>query len=112
MAVRAQFEGNNEVGVFAKLTNAYCLVAIGGSENFYRWCRILYKSVSLLQTYKAHFEYRSRSDQSFHIQHPAKKSYCWCLNAVFHLPLGGRGGTMFFWLGRFGMGDFSAKACV
>uniref|UniRef100_K1QE16 Eukaryotic translation initiation factor 6 n=1 Tax=Magallana gigas TaxID=29159 RepID=K1QE16_MAGGI len=29
------FEGNNEVGVFAKLTNAYCLVAIGGSENFY-----------------------------------------------------------------------------
>lgn len=36
MAVRAQFEGNNEVGVFSKLTNAYCLVAIGGSENFYR----------------------------------------------------------------------------
>lgn len=35
MAVRAQFEGNNEVGVFAKLTNSYCLVAIGGSENFY-----------------------------------------------------------------------------
>ena len=37
MAVRAQFEGNNEVGVFSKLTNAYCLVAIGGSENFYRY---------------------------------------------------------------------------
>jgi len=36
MAVRAQFEGNNEIGVFAKLTNAYCLTAIGGSENFYR----------------------------------------------------------------------------
>ncbi|XP_039263758.1 eukaryotic translation initiation factor 6 [Styela clava] len=35
MAVRAQFEKNNEVGVFAKLTNTYCLVAIGGSENFY-----------------------------------------------------------------------------
>jgi len=35
MATRAQFENNNEVGVFAKLTNAYCLVAIGGSENFY-----------------------------------------------------------------------------
>ena len=35
MAFRVQFEGNNEVGVFAKLTNAYCLVAIGGSENFY-----------------------------------------------------------------------------
>ncbi|KAH9515764.1 eukaryotic translation initiation factor 6 [Bulinus truncatus] len=35
MAVRAQFEGNNEIGVFSKLTNSYCLVAIGGSENFY-----------------------------------------------------------------------------
>ncbi|XP_059153312.1 LOW QUALITY PROTEIN: eukaryotic translation initiation factor 6-like [Physella acuta] len=35
MAVRAQFEGNNEVGVFAKLTNSYCLVGIGGSENVF-----------------------------------------------------------------------------
>ncbi|XP_046576353.1 eukaryotic translation initiation factor 6 [Haliotis rubra] len=35
MAVRAQFEGNNEIGVFSKLTNAYCLVGVGGSENFY-----------------------------------------------------------------------------
>lgn len=32
-----QFENSNEIGVFAKLTNAYCLVALGGSENFYRW---------------------------------------------------------------------------
>lgn len=31
-----QFENSCEVGVFSKLTNAYCLVAIGGSENFYR----------------------------------------------------------------------------
>ncbi|PWA33430.1 hypothetical protein CCH79_00020857, partial [Gambusia affinis] len=37
MAVRASFEKNNEIGCFAKLTNTYCLVAIGGSENFYRW---------------------------------------------------------------------------
>lgn len=37
MAVRAQFENSNEVGVFAKLTNAYCLVGIGASENFYRF---------------------------------------------------------------------------
>jgi hypothetical protein len=29
-----QFENSCEVGVFSKLTNAYCLVAIGGSENF------------------------------------------------------------------------------
>ncbi|XP_074644687.1 eukaryotic translation initiation factor 6-like [Tubulanus polymorphus] len=35
MAVRVQFEGNGEVGVFSKLTNAYCLVGIGGSANFY-----------------------------------------------------------------------------
>jgi len=35
MATRAAYENNNEVGVFAKLTNSYCLVAIGGSENFY-----------------------------------------------------------------------------
>ncbi|XP_013780800.1 eukaryotic translation initiation factor 6-like [Limulus polyphemus] len=35
MAIRAQFENSNEIGVFSKLTNSYCLVAIGGSENFY-----------------------------------------------------------------------------
>jgi len=37
-----QFENNCEVGVFSKLTNAYCLVAIGGSENFYRLSFFLY----------------------------------------------------------------------
>ena len=37
MAVRAQFENSNEVGVFAVLTNAYCLVGIGAAQNFYRW---------------------------------------------------------------------------
>jgi len=35
MESQAQYENNNEVGVFSKLTNAYCLVSIGGSENFY-----------------------------------------------------------------------------
>lgn len=35
MALRAQFENSNEIGVFATLTNSYALVAIGGSENFY-----------------------------------------------------------------------------
>jgi len=35
MATRAQYENSNEVGVFSKLTNGYCLVAIGGSANFY-----------------------------------------------------------------------------
>jgi len=35
MATRCQFENNNEVGVFSKLTNAFCIVALGGAENFY-----------------------------------------------------------------------------
>ncbi|KAL7556856.1 hypothetical protein ACA910_016327 [Epithemia clementina (nom. ined.)] len=35
MATRCSFENSNEVGVFASLTNAYCLTGIGGSENFY-----------------------------------------------------------------------------
>mmetsp|Transcript_14205 Transcript_14205/g.46641 ORF Transcript_14205/g.46641 Transcript_14205/m.46641 type:complete len:246 (-) Transcript_14205:1795-2532(-) len=35
MALRAAFENSNEVGVFCNLTNAYCLTAYGGSENFY-----------------------------------------------------------------------------
>lgn len=35
MAQRCQFENNDDIGVFSKLTNSYCMVAIGGSENFY-----------------------------------------------------------------------------
>jgi len=35
MATRCQFENSNDIGVFAKLTNKYCLVSIGGSESFY-----------------------------------------------------------------------------
>jgi len=35
MATRTSFENNNEIGVFARLTNAYALTCIGGSENFY-----------------------------------------------------------------------------
>lgn len=31
----AQFENSNDIGVFSKLTNKYCLVGQGGSENFY-----------------------------------------------------------------------------
>ena len=58
MAVRVQFEGNNEVGVFSKLTNAYCLVAIGGSANFYRsvrgsWsCRLLVEGPNGMRGYR------------------------------------------------------------
>jgi len=32
--IRAQFENSSEIGVFAKLTNSYCLLASGGSEHF------------------------------------------------------------------------------
>lgn len=34
MATRLQFENSNEIGVFATLTNSYCLCAQGSSENF------------------------------------------------------------------------------
>lgn len=33
--MRAQFESSCEVGVFARLTNAYCLTPMGTSENFH-----------------------------------------------------------------------------
>ncbi|CAL8071501.1 unnamed protein product [Calicophoron daubneyi] len=35
MALRTHFEGHNDIGVFSKLTNNFCLVSVGGSENFY-----------------------------------------------------------------------------
>lgn len=35
MASRVQFENSNEAGVFSKLTNKYCLIALSGSENFF-----------------------------------------------------------------------------
>ncbi|GJJ08347.1 Eukaryotic translation initiation factor 6 [Clathrus columnatus] len=35
MAIRLQFENNSDIGVFSKLTNSFCLAAIGGSTNFY-----------------------------------------------------------------------------
>ena len=35
MATRISYENSSEIGVFAKLTNKYCLVSEGGSENFY-----------------------------------------------------------------------------
>lgn len=35
MASRCGFENSNDVGVFANLTNAYCITALGAAENFY-----------------------------------------------------------------------------
>jgi len=33
--VRTHFENNNEIGVFSKLTNAYCLIGVGRAANFF-----------------------------------------------------------------------------
>jgi translation initiation factor 6 len=35
MSIRIQFENSNDIGVFAKLTNSYCLVSNAGSEGLY-----------------------------------------------------------------------------
>lgn len=35
MTMRARFESSDDIGVFCRLTNAYCLVAAGASQNFY-----------------------------------------------------------------------------
>ena len=35
MATKIQFNNSNDIGVFAKLTNAYCVVSDTGSESFY-----------------------------------------------------------------------------
>lgn len=35
MATRIHYENNSEVGCFARLTSAYCLVSVGTSQNFY-----------------------------------------------------------------------------
>lgn len=36
MALRVDYEGSNDVGVFCNLTNSYCLVGVGATQNFYR----------------------------------------------------------------------------
>ena len=45
MAVRALFESSSDIGCFAKLTNSYCLVGIGASENFYRLIFVIFKFI-------------------------------------------------------------------
>jgi len=35
MAVRARYENSNEIGVYSRLANNYCMVGVGASENFY-----------------------------------------------------------------------------
>jgi hypothetical protein len=80
MAVRASFENSNEyvqltpplgerrrrtldaddenrVGVFSTLTNAYALVAIGASENFYRYIRLPSSPIPLFPVLATHPRY-------------------------------------------------------
>ena len=52
MALRANFENSNEVGVFSKLTNKYCLVGIGANENFYRFAKCM--EIQYLTVYLVH----------------------------------------------------------
>jgi translation initiation factor 6 len=35
MCTRIAFENSNEIGVFARLTNGYCITSLSGSENFF-----------------------------------------------------------------------------
>lgn len=35
MATRVHYENNSEIGCFARLTSAYCLVSVGTSQNFF-----------------------------------------------------------------------------
>ena len=35
MAIRTRFESSSDIGAYAKLTNSFCLIGHGGSENFY-----------------------------------------------------------------------------
>ena len=47
MAVRAMFESSSDIGCFAKLTNTYCIVGVGASENFYRYLIVYLINYSL-----------------------------------------------------------------
>ncbi|MQL89942.1 hypothetical protein Taro_022507 [Colocasia esculenta] len=64
MTTRIQFENSCDVGVFSKLTNAYCLVAIGGSENFYRFVTRMAFSCHTLPQTKVAPELNNRGDVS------------------------------------------------
>jgi len=36
MAIRVQFENSSEIGVFARITNSYCVLAMGSSQEHFR----------------------------------------------------------------------------
>lgn len=35
MVIKTRYQSSSEIGVFSLLTNSYCLVGLGGCENFY-----------------------------------------------------------------------------
>ena len=51
MALRVQYENNNEIGVFSKLTNTYCLVGLGANEAFYRLVFLFINDFNFLGQY-------------------------------------------------------------
>ena len=65
MATRVSFENSNDIGVFAKLTNAYCLCAVGAAENFYR----SYEMICVLLE-------RCTSQAVSHNKHACDRLYC------------------------------------
>lgn len=54
MSIRCRFENSSEIGVFVRLTNSYCIVAQGSSENFYSVFESeLLEHIPLVKTYAA-----------------------------------------------------------
>ena len=44
----ALISNSNDIGVFASLTNSYCITALGGSENFYRFRTSFFSSTNMV----------------------------------------------------------------
>jgi translation initiation factor 6 len=51
MITRCKYQTSNDIGVFSKLTNTYCIVGDGGSNNFYNIIETqLQNHISIIQT--------------------------------------------------------------
>ena len=120
---------SNEIGVFSLLTNAYCLVANGGSENFYR-CVLSDWNFALSESHVQHLwkwtiGRHSRRESELGWHEARWKNDCWyvCYNVEgkafltrtlsltgnkngLLLPNGtGDQGEFFIFFGRLGMND-------
>uniref|UniRef100_A0A7M4EN92 Eukaryotic translation initiation factor 6 n=1 Tax=Crocodylus porosus TaxID=8502 RepID=A0A7M4EN92_CROPO len=65
MAVRASFEINQEIGCFAKLTNTYCLTAVGGTESCYRSVDGVGQGLGALSSQDSAWDTRLGVEQSY-----------------------------------------------